>query len=394
MTILLLTWEFPPNVIGGLARHCYGLAKSLVKENYEVHVVTTKLPSTPSFEIIDGIKVFRITPLHEQEENFLTWIAGLNLAMIDKVKELTGNHRYDIIHAHDWLVGAAGLTLKSELNIPLIATIHSLEQGRNNGIYTETQRFIDEKERQLIQGADQLIVCSEFMKEELLQQFSAREEFVVVIANGIDVEFAEIKEATMLKSHIPIEPGNRLIFSIGRLVKEKGFDVLIDAAPELLRQYPDIYFIIAGKGPMEKAYGKMIEEKGLEEKVFLIGYVDDETRNHLFRQCELSIFPSLYEPFGIVTLEAMIFGKPTIVSNTGGLKGIIDHGKTGLLMNPGDKQSLIEQVQELLDNQTKSLELAENGRKIVQKLFSWTRIGMETKRVYEETIYRSKYFQS
>ncbi|MEW8987826.1 MAG: glycosyltransferase family 4 protein, partial [Bacillus sp. (in: firmicutes)] len=278
-TILILTWEFPPNIIGGLARHCYGLAKSLVKENYEVHVVTSKLPTTPSFENVDGIKVFRVTPLHEQEENFLTWIAGLNLAMIDKVKELAVNHQYCLIHAHDWLVGSSGIMLKSEMCIPLIATVHSLEQGRNNGIYTETQRFIDEKERQLIHGADQLIVCSEFMKDELLQQFAAKEEKVVVIPNGIEAEAAENNESTTLKTGIPIEPNKRLIFSIGRLVKEKGFDVIIEAVPALLKKYPDLYFIIAGKGPMEKAYKQLIEAKGLQEKVFLIGYVDDGTRN-------------------------------------------------------------------------------------------------------------------
>ncbi|NMD71852.1 glycosyltransferase family 4 protein [Bacillus sp. DNRA2] len=392
--ILILTWEFPPNVIGGLARHCHGLARSLVKANYEVHVLTTKLSTTPNFEIVDGIKVFRITPLHEQEANFLTWIAGLNLAMIDKVKELAREHQYGLIHAHDWLVGTAGILLKSELSIPLITTIHSLEQGRNDGIYTETQKFIDDKERQLIHGSDQIIVCSEFMKDALLQQFSAKEDRLSVIANGIDPDSAEINELTILSKNIPLNSNKRLIFSIGRLVKEKGFDVLIEAAPELLKQYPDLYFIIAGKGPMENEYQRLIRDRGLENIVFLIGYVDDSNRNLLFNQCEIAIFPSLYEPFGIVTLEAMIFGKPTIVSNTGGLKGIIDHGNTGLLMNPGDKRSLVKQVQEILDNPPKAKQLGENGKKIVQQLFSWKRIGLETKRVYEETIMKSKYFQS
>ncbi|MGJ7921372.1 glycosyltransferase family 4 protein [Neobacillus sp. LXY-4] len=391
-SILILTWEFPPNIIGGLARHCYGLAKSLVKEDCEIHVVTTKLHNTPSTENVEGINVYRITPLHEQEPNFLTWIGGLNLAMIEKVKQLSINNQFSIIHAHDWLVGTSALMLKEELKVPLIATIHSLEHGRNNGIYTDTQRFINEKERQLINGADQLIVCSEYMREELHQVFAVKKEDIAVIANGIDQDVSVTNEVESL-DYLPINPNKRLVFSIGRLVKEKGFETIIEAVPDLLKKNPDLYFIIAGKGPMLSEYERMIADNGLENDVFLVGYVGDAERNKLFDQCELAIFPSLYEPFGIVSLESMIFGKPTIVSKTGGLKGIIKHMKTGLFMNPGDKDSLVEQVQFLLDNKQFADKLGGNGRQIVQRLFSWQRIGSETKRVYEESRYKYKYFQ-
>lgn len=387
--VLLLTWEFPPNIIGGLARHCYGLAKSLVKQNCHVHVITTKLHSTSSYELVDGINVHRITPFHEQESNFLTWVAGLNLAMIDKVKELSKHHQFSLIHAHDWLVGTSGLILSKELNLPLIATIHSSEHGRNNGIYTDTQMFIDKKERELINGADQLIVCSEYMREELQQVFAIRHKEMAVIANGIDLDSTEMSYEESNRD-LPLDFNKRLIFSIGRLVREKGFDTIIDAAPILLAKYPDIYFVIAGKGPMYLELEQKIKEKGLEKSVFLVGYVDDDVRNLLFKSCELAVFPSLYEPFGIVSLESMIVGKPTIVSKTGGLKGIVDHMNTGLFMTPGDKESLIEQVQFLLEHNALANELGEKGKKAAERLFSWQRIGQETKRVYEETLYRFK----
>lgn len=390
LSILILTWEFPPNIVGGLARHGYGLARSLVKGNCEVHVLTTKLPNTPSFEMVDGIHVHRITPLHELESNFLTWIAGLNLAMLDKAKELSIHHHYSLIHAHDWLVGTCGLMLKKELNIPLIATIHSTEHGRNHGIYSETQKFIDRKERQLINGADQLIVCSDYMREEMEQVFAVNADKMAIIANGIDLDSTEISEQT---NHLdlPLDSNRRLIFSIGRLVKEKGFDLIIDAAPVLLAKYPDIYFVIAGKGPMYSEYEQKIKDNGLEQDVFLVGYVDDGARNLLFSKCELAIFPSLYEPFGIVSLESMILAKPTIVAKTGGLKGIVDHLNTGLFMTPGDKESLIEQVQLLLENKELATELGDKGKRVVERLFSWQRIALETKRVYDDSLYRFKY---
>jgi glycosyltransferase involved in cell wall biosynthesis len=390
--VLLLTWEYPPNIIGGLARHCMGLSESLVKDHCEVHVITTQLNNSLDFEIINGVNIHRIAPLHEQESNFLTWIAGLNLAMIQKAKELSLMHQFTIIHAHDWLVGSCALLLKKELKLPLIATIHSTEHGRNNGIHNPTQRFIHEKERQLIHGADQLIVCSEFMKHELCKAFSINEQDMVVIANGVESEEKMILKPDFFAG-LPIDSNKKLIFSVGRMVREKGFATIIEAAPSLIRENPDLYFIIAGKGPMLIEYRQSVKEKGLDKHIFFVGYVTDEQKDILFQQCELSIFPSLYEPFGIVCLESMIYGKPTIVANTGGLKGIIKHMETGLLMVPGDKDSLIKQVQFFLNQKEKTIEIGENGKRKAKQHYSWKGIGKQTNLIYEETQKKVKRLQ-
>jgi glycosyltransferase involved in cell wall biosynthesis len=387
--IVLLTWEFPPNIVGGLARHVAGLSRSLAKGSCEVYVVTAKTPNCPDYEVVNNVHVYRVSPLHEQEPNFLTWIAGLNLAMVTKAIKLFERQPPDLIHAHDWLVGSAAITLKKVLNAPMFATIHSTENGRNNGIYTETQTFIHEKERQLIDAADRIIVCSEYMKNEIGNLFSKNPDELAVIANGVDNEAVQTVQNDIL-SGVPIDPNRRLIFSIGRIVKEKGFDTIIDSVPALLNNHPDLYFIIAGKGPMLDEYHRLIIEKGLQNHIYFIGFVSDALKAQLFNKCELAIFPSLYEPFGIVALESMVFGKPTIVAKTGGLSGIIDDRKTGLFMTPGDSDSLIEQVEFLLNNQEQSKKLAENAKTMVLKNYSWDKIAEVTKKIYEDYLCKVK----
>ncbi|AND41509.1 glycosyltransferase family 4 protein [Cytobacillus oceanisediminis] len=386
--ILLLTWEYPPHVVGGLSRHVHGLAGGL-KQDYEVHVLTANPGDLSSSELKDGIYIHRVKPLNEKDPNFLHWILGLNLAMEQKAIELTSFHHFELIHAHDWLVGACGLSLKESLQCPLITTIHATEYGRNNGIYTELQKFIHRKEEQLILGSDQVIVCSEYMKEEVLQQFAVESEKMSVIANGISKE-PQLDDPDSLLEGLQVKKGGRLIFSIGRMVREKGFDTLIEAAPIIKEKYPDTYMIIAGKGPMLEAHRKKAKELNVDDIIRFPGFINDMQRVALFLKCEFAVFPSHYEPFGIVALEAMIAGKPAIVSNTGGLKGIVKHGFSGLFMTPGDPGSFAEQASALLEDPKAALTIGRQGQKVAESLFSWGRISEETKRVFQETLISQK----
>ncbi|MGN7178357.1 glycosyltransferase family 4 protein [Cytobacillus sp. SAFR-174] len=381
--ILLLTWEYPPHVVGGLSRHVYGLAGGL-KQDYEVHILTANPGTLSSYEHINGIYIHRVKPLNEKDPNFLHWILGLNLAMEQKAIELSSFHHFEIIHAHDWLVGACGLSLKESLYCPLITTIHATEYGRNNGIYTELQKFIHTKEEQLIIGSDQVIVCSEYMKEEVLQQFSIAREKIAVIANGISKETL-LDDPDSLLERLPVKKGGRLIFSIGRMVREKGFETLIEAAPIIKEKYQDAYIIVAGKGPMLEAHRKKARELKVDDVILFPGFINDMQRLALFQKCEIAVFPSYYEPFGIVALEAMITGKPAIVSNTGGLKGIVKHEYSGLFMVPGDPHSFAEQASALLENPKAADTIGKQGQKVAESLFSWRRIADETNRVFQET---------
>ena len=224
------------------------------------------------------------------------------------------------------------------------------------------QRFIHEKELQLISESDQIIVCSHYMREELLTNFNLSENKMAIIPNGIE----QVDVKVDLIEIYPFLKNRKYVFSVGRMVREKGFETIIEAAQMAKESGREIYFVIAGKGPMLERYRKLVSEQKLDHFVAFIGYVTDVERNALLMNSEIAVFPSLYEPFGIVALEAMILGKPTIVSETGGLKGIVNHLKTGLLMVPGDAESLIKNIDFFLQNPNHAKEIGEKGRKIVK----------------------------
>ncbi|MGX6442753.1 glycosyltransferase family 4 protein [Neobacillus sp. K501] len=385
LKILMLCWEYPPNVVGGLSRHVFGLSVQLAEMGHEIHVLTAGNGSIPSFEIIKGVKVHRVLPLN-YDDDFLTWIAGLNLAFAFKVEKLAEEVTFDIIHAHDWLVGSSAIILKEFLGIPLLTTIHATERGRHNGIHTEIQRFIDDKEKRLIAESDHLIVCSDFMREQLLRVFQVTAEKIAVIANGIE----QIDSTVEPEELFPNLKNKKYVFSVGRMVKEKGFETLIEAAKIVKETEIDISFIIAGKGPMLERYRKIVTDEELDHYIAFIGYVTELERNSLLASCEMAVFPSLYEPFGIVALEAMILGRPTIVSNIGGLKGIVNHLQTGLLMIPGDANSLLDNIQWLLQNPENGMELGKKARQIVISLYGWKRIALETVHIIEDTLINKK----
>lgn len=382
LNILILTWEYPPNVVGGLSRHVYGLSIHLAQLGHEVHVVTAGNGGLSPYEIMNGVHVHRVTPLNNHDEDFFAWIAGLNLAMSFKTEKLAEELKIDIIHAHDWLVGTAAITLKEVLKIPLLSTIHATEHGRNNGIHTSMQRFIHEKELQLIAQSDQIIVCSNYMKEELLTNFPLSEKKMAIVPNGIEQVEMDVGPNQI---YPPIKD-RKYVFSVGRMVREKGFETIIEAAQLAKETGRDIYFVLAGKGPMLERYRKEVSDRLLDHYVVFIGYVSEEERNSLLVNSEIAVFPSLYEPFGIVALEAMILSKPTIVSDTGGLKGIVMHKQTGLLMVPGDAESLLANIDFLFQNPDSAKEIGIKGQQIVKSLYGWKRIASQTVKVMEDTL--------
>jgi glycogen synthase len=382
LKILLLTWEYPPNVVGGLSRHVYGLSVHLAQLGHEVHVMTAGNGGLSAYERVNGVHVHRVIPVNNQDDDFLSWIAGLNLAMSFKGVKLAEEIKFDIVHAHDWLVGTSALTLKEELSIPLLTTIHATEHGRNNGIYSGMQQFIHNKEKKLIMESDQIIVCSSYMRDELLTISEHFEKKITIVPNGIEPSAVKVNSSEIY----PFIQNKKYVFSIGRMVMEKGFETIIEAAQLAKKNRRNIYFVVAGKGPMLERYRKMVSERQLDHYIAFIGYVSDEQRDALLVNSEMAVFPSLYEPFGIVALEAMILGKPTIVSDTGGLKGIIMDKQTGLLMVTGNAESLLANIDFLSQNPEKAVEIGEKGRQIVKSLYGWKRVASQTVKIMEETM--------
>ncbi|MDD4169101.1 MAG: DUF1957 domain-containing protein [Desulfotomaculaceae bacterium] len=386
--VLMLSWEFPPLVIGGIARHVYDLSRYLARIGWEVHVITNETGDTPHTEIVEGVHIHRVQVLKPDGEEFLHWVFQLNLMMIDCVQLLVDSGLdFDLVHAHDWLVGDAARALKQRYGWPLVGTIHATEHGRNQGIHTDIQRNIHSQEWRLTYESKRVIVCSTYMKREVTEIFQLPAEKVDIIPNGVDVESLHMQTAGPgQRSRRPYATDNeQIILFFGRLVREKGVRTLIEAMPVILGACPDAKLIIIGKGPALPELERQSAYLGLGDKVLFTGYITDEERNHLLGLAAVSVFPSLYEPFGIVALEAMAAGNPIVVSDVGGLGDIVRHGHNGLKMYPGDVASLSSQVIEILKNKDLARALADTASKEIGR-FDWCHIAGQTIEVYLEAM--------
>ncbi|MCL4425711.1 MAG: glycosyltransferase family 4 protein [Firmicutes bacterium] len=393
MRLLLLSWEYPPRVIGGLANHVYELSRALVREGVETTVVTSGGPGLAEREEMAGVRVHRVQPPTLGTPNFPVWALLLNFALLETANRLIYDEGpFDLIHGHDWLVTLAGKTLKHTYHVPLIATVHATEHGRNHGLHDPWQHFINDVEWLLGYEAWRVITVSKYMQEEIFRVFHLPPDKVRVIYNGVDPAAFRLRTADPGFRHLYASPDQKLVFYIGRLVIEKGVQVLLDAIPRIISVYPNVKFVIAGSGPMEDELKRQAYALEIHQQVYFTGYVDEETKARLYRVADVAVFPSLYEPFGIVALEAMAAGVPVVTSNAGGLKEIVEHEKDGLRTVTGSSYYLAEAVLRLLQNPELGAGLAEKARQKVQKGFSWSNIAKSTIQVYKEVL--SEYQES
>jgi glycogen synthase len=383
----MLSWEYPPHIVGGLARHVHALSIELVKRNYDVHVIASKPNDSTDYELSDGVHIHRVSPLNDQDPDFLAWIGGLNLAIIDKAIAIAGHTAIHAVHTHDWMTGPAAEYIKKVLTVPMVATIHGTEYGRNKGIFTELQQFIFAKEKELSQNADKVIVCSDFMAEEISEVLETAGPKITVIPNGTTVN-DHITHNEKAEKLFPYLKERKVVFSIGRVVKEKGFDTLIKSAELLRHRHPELCFVIAGNGPLLETYRQKVNHLSLSNTVFFIGFVSDNVRKALFEFCSMAVFPSLYEPFGLAAAEALSFGVPTIVSQTGGLQGLIEDRKTGYYMEPGNEKSLANIIEHILEHESLASNIAERGKAVVEEKFSWRQNAKQTDQLYENILTR------
>jgi glycogen(starch) synthase len=387
MRIMMLSWEFPPRVVGGLAQHVYELSRSLVKQGCAVDVVTTLDENLPSKEVMEGIGVWRVAPYHGRDKGFVDWVHRFNFALLEQGVVLGNQNKYDLIHAHDWLVAYAARALKYIYTIPMLATVHATEFGRNNGLHTDDQRYISDIEWWLTYEAWKVICCSKYMREEIQYVFQVPEDKIEIVPNGIRPEAYQLHGEGSVLSPDLYNPGEKIIFFIGRLVREKGVQVLLEAAPQILSRFPQTRFIIAGRGPFEGNLHALSHRLGLDEKVTFCGYIDDRARNELYHLASVAVFPSLYEPFGIVALEGMVSGAPVVVTTAGGLDEIVEHEKDGLKAFPDDPSSLATQICSLLEDEDRAAVLAENAYLKATQIYSWDKIAERTMNIYKEIIF-------
>ncbi|GAA0178550.1 glycosyltransferase family 4 protein [Clostridium sediminicola] len=391
MKVLMLSWEYPPKNVGGLSNHVYYLSKSLVNKGVEVHIVTCVEGAAPYEELKHGVFVHRVEPYDIETEDFTKWVMQLNFAMIERsitlINEIGG---VEVIHAHDWLVTYAAKVLKWAFKIPLVSTIHATEYGRNNGIRTETQKYIASTEYMLTFESCKIIACSNYMRHQINQLFTKELEKIWVIPNGIDCKGFELEFDKENFKNKYAQDYEKIVFYIGRHVFEKGIDVLINAAPYIAKEYNDVKFVIGGIGPMTEELKDKVKNMGMESKFIFTGYMDEESKIKLYKIADIAVFPSLYEPFGIVALEAMASGCPVIVSDVGGFAEIIYHEKNGLTFLNGNSKSLSDNILRIFNDFELSKFLIENAKATIEDKFAWEKIADTTLEMYNKAQFEIK----
>lgn len=387
MKILMLSWEYPPRIIGGISRVVHNLAQKLGEQGNEVHIVTCWEIGTLEEEIDNGVYVHRVHTCEINENSFINWVLQFNFSLLEKsTKLINQSGGFDVIHAHDWLTAFAAKTLKNIYSIPLVSTIHATESGRNHGLHNNTQRYISSVEWWLTYESWIIIVNSRFMKDEVRNVFQLPEDKIRIIPNGVNLDkFKNYYRDYQFRRNFASNK-EKIIFFVGRLVNEKGAHILINAAPKIIHYYNDVKFIIAGKGPQLDYLRKIADELNISQRVYFTGYISEEELAKLYKCADVAVFPSLYEPFGIVALEGMLANVPVVVSDVGGLGEIVEHGVDGMKFYTGNSNSLADSILEILLNTEKAEKMKSKAMKKVFLIYNWDIISSQTLVIYKEIV--------
>ncbi|HEY3108582.1 MAG TPA: glycosyltransferase family 4 protein [Chloroflexota bacterium] len=386
MKILMLSWEYPPHNVGGLGKHVFELVPALSRAGVEVQLLTPRWAGGVGEEVVaDATMVHRVEPPVVDMPDFFTGAWRTNVAIEEQGKRLLDAGGFDLIHAHDWLVAFAGVALKHAFKVPLLATVHATEFGRSRGIPSgEMPRAIHNVEWWLTYEAWRVIVCSHFMAAEVGMAFHTPVDKVDVVPNGVDtarfdaldgVDLSEFRRRYALDSE-------KIVFYVGRVVHEKGVHLLVEAMPAILAARPDAKLVVAGTGGSLGTARARAAELALGDKVLFTGFIPDEDRDQLFRVADVACFPSLYEPFGIVALEAMAARVPVVAANVGGLADVVENHETGLTIYPDSVDSLAWGVVQTLDHPDWAAARVENAYRMVRQRYNWGAIAESTLDVY------------
>jgi glycogen(starch) synthase len=389
--VLVLSWEYPPIVEGGLARHVAGLAEQLGARGIEVHVLTRGGSGDAAAGQRAGVHVHRVEEPRKPRDldAFLVWVDRMNADMVRAGEALQARYSFDVVHGHDWLVAMAADRLARDADCPLVMTVHATEHGRHQGwVDKHPQSYIHAAERWITRRADRVITCSHYMRGHVADVFGLREEAVAVIPNGIDADdLVPVADLTTLRARFAA-PDEQLVLLTGRLVYEKGFQHALDAlaGPEgaIAAVENKVCFLVAGSGPYEAELKQQAVRLGLTRHGMFLGWIGDDALHSLYRICDLCVIPSLYEPFSLVALEAMASGCPCIVADTGGLREVVPHD-VGLRFKGGDAKHLGVMIERMLtDAPLRDRLVAEASEHVLR--FDWAEIARETGTLYDTLV--------
>jgi glycogen synthase len=341
--VLQLAWELPPRLFGGLGRHVDGLSAALAAAGVEVTAATPELlgderPPLP------GVRVLRAAPpaAAPPEGAWVAEVLDANARMAERV--LRAGVVADVLHVHDWMAGHCARVLAPALGLPVVATVHATERGRHQGhVPAGTPAWVDAQERALVALADRVVVCADHVREHVVAHLGAHPRRVAVVAGGVDAA---------AWADGPTRPAGALprVVAAARLEHEKGLQVLFEATADLRCEV-----VVAGRGSAGPAL-----RRAAHAGVRFDGHLEQPALAALLRSAAVVAVPSLYEPFGLVALEAMAAGAPVVASRTGGLRDLV--GGAGLLVPPGDAPALRRALARVLEDPALAARLAAAGR--------------------------------
>lgn len=413
MRIAVFCWEFYPRLVGGLGTYAVEISKKFEEFGNEVTVFTLNDGSLKTKEEWNGIEIHRPLILDVSDifpflvtEDLRKWgtsiklfsdIFAYNLLSATKFVNFCikkEKRKFDIVAIHDWLSSITGLAIRKELEkIPIVFHLHSVEEQRSLGSGSEVVKYL---EKTMVQKADKIITVSNSMKEFLIK-LGYPQEKIVVCYNGCDPEKYDPKKVKKeklekLREYYGIKEGEKVIFFIGRLTWIKGVKNLIKAMPLVLKDFPESKLIILGKGEEYSELVELSKKLGISDKVKIRSeWVSEEERILHYALADVCVFPSISEPFGIVSLEAMAMRKPVVVGAAGvsGLREqVIPSGKnrTGTHVNGESPEDIAWGIKETFKNFEEAKKWGKNGRKRVLKEFTWSIAARNTLKVYESLV--------
>ena len=397
MRALVLSWEYPPLVYGGLGRHVHAMCEALARAGHDVTVVTQHVEGAAYDEVLAGVRVVRVRedpPLLTLGDDLLAWVLALGHRLVRAALRVADEGpAYDVVHAHDWLVAHAATTLKEHLGLPLVATVHATEAGRHQGwLPTPLSRTIHTVEWWLTWEARRVITCSAAMRAEVTRLFDLPADTVDIVPNGVD---ARAWTRPRRPTGSPWAPhGEPLVAFAGRLEYEKGVHTLLAAVPRLRRRHPGLRVVLAGTGTHEQTLRAQARRLRLGRSVVFAGHLEQPAVAALFAAADAVVVPSVYEPFGIVALEAAVAGAPLAVAATGGLRENVEAGVSGEVFVGADAGALADAVSALLGDQVRARRLARTARARALREHDWDSLALRTAQVWSRAVQEERSLQA
>ena len=376
MRIALLSWETLHSIsVGGVGVHVTELAAALERKGNDVHVFTRLAAGQYGYERIDGVHYHRCPfALHP---DFTVEVENMCRSFVHhlfQTEDYIGP--FDVIHAHDWLTAIAMIWIKHGRNRKTVLTIHSTEYGRcGNVFHNGHSARIREHERSGTYWADHVITVSQSLKNEIMWMYEVPDWKVSVVYNAVNVhQYDGWLDPAAVRCKYGVGPMDPTVLFVGRLVYQKGPDLLVEAIPFILKFYPNAKFIFAGDGEMRGSVEARARQLNVFHATRFVGFKNGQNLIELYKACDVVCVPSRNEPFGIVVLEGWSAGKPVVATINGGPNEYMWHEVNGLKIYP-KPESAAWGIGTLFTDFEWARWMGRNGRIAVEQGFTWDAIG-------------------